>query len=85
MRKHIHRHRNPIGATLLPGIAGGKEGATLRASVEQQPQQRAANKGPQGNVHGAFENEVLLVLFYFAMRFPGSPSFLWEGLSVNLA
>lgn len=65
MRSHIHPHKNPIDAVVLLGIAGGKGGAALRASVEQQPQQRAVNMGPQGNVYGAFENEVLLILFYF--------------------
>lgn len=65
MRKHIYSHRNPVDAVLLPGIAGGKEGTTLRASAEQQPQQWAVSMGPPGKVYGAFENEVLLILFYF--------------------
>lgn len=70
MRKHIHPHRNPIDAMLLPSIAGGKGGAASRASAEQQPQQWAVSMGSQGNSYGAFEeNEVLLILFYFIFAY----------------
>lgn len=56
----------------------------MRAPAEQQPQQGTVNMGPQGNVYDAFESEVLFILFLL-MQFTGSPSFLWEQLSVNLA
>lgn len=54
-------HPNPIDAVLLPSMAGGKGGAALRASVEQQPQQGALDMGPQENIYGAFENDILLI------------------------